>query len=80
MLLNDQILDVREMDCETRCPLVQQTYASLSPGEAFVLVHTFEPVPLKIKLEALSEYGVGWERLETGPEMCKVRISKTLEG
>jgi uncharacterized protein (DUF2249 family) len=64
------------MDCETRRPLVQQTYQNLNPGESFVLVHTFEPLPLKSKLQAASEHLVGWEALEQGDGFVKVRIGK----
>jgi len=70
------ILDVRDMNCEVRCPLVQQTYSNLNPGESFVLVHTFEPLPLKSKLEKVTEHDVGWEPLERGNGFVKVRIGK----
>ncbi|MBP3192882.1 DUF2249 domain-containing protein [Natronogracilivirga saccharolytica] len=78
MLTEEAILDVRDMTCETRCPMLLETFSNLNPGESFVIVHTFEPVPLKNKLETASEFGVGWERLELGPDFCKVRISKTV--
>jgi len=70
------ILDVRDMNCEVRCPLVKQTYSNLNPGESFVLVHAFEPLPLKNKLENLTEHEVGWESLERGNGFVKVRIGK----
>jgi len=77
MLVQEKVLDVRDMECENRCPLISETFEALEPGESFVLVNRFDPKPLRNKLESQSAYGVSWEYLELGPQICRIRIGKT---
>jgi len=77
MLVKEKILDVRDMECENRCPLVSETFKALEPGESFVLVNKFDPKPLRNKLAMESSHGVSWEYLELGPQICRIRIGKT---
>lgn len=76
MLVKEKILDVRDMECENRCPLISETFEALEPGESFVLVNRFDPKPLRNKLELMSDNGVSWEYLDLGPQMCRIRIGK----
>ncbi len=77
MLAEEKVLDVRDMECENRCPLISETFEALEPGESFVLVNRFDPKPLRNKLESQSANGLSWEYLELGPQICRIRIGKT---
>lgn len=77
MHVNEKTLDVRDMECENRCPLISETFEALEAGESFVLVNRFDPKPLRSKLESASAHGVRWEYLELSPQICRIRIGKT---
>ena len=71
------ILDVRVIPPREKHPTIFQTFASLNPGESFVLVNDHDPRPLRFQFEAQHPGTFGWEYLETGPEVWRVQISRT---
>ncbi len=70
------VLDVRQLEPRVRHPLIFQTFDELTPGEAFVLVNDHDPKPLYYQMMAELPNQVGWEYLEAGPEVWRVRITK----
>ncbi len=69
-------VDVRNTPPPQRHPLIFQTYHSLQPGEAFLLVNDHDPKPLyyQFKFEHADEFT--WEYLQQGPEVWQVRVGK----
>lgn len=69
-------IDVREIPPRERHPLIFGTFGALQPGEAFLLVNDHDPRPLYYQFQAESPGAFGWEYLEQGPEVWRVRISR----
>ena len=69
-------LDVRVIPPREKHPAIFSTFGSLQPGDAFVLVNDHDPVPLRYQFEAQHAGQYGWEYLEQGPAVWRVRISR----
>lgn len=70
-------LDVRKIPPPEKHPTIFETFDALDSGESFVIVNDHDPVPLKCQFEAeRGEEVFGWEYLEEGPEVWRVRISR----
>lgn len=69
-------LDVREISPRERHPLIFNRVDALKPGEAFVLVNDHDPKPLYYQLQAERPGEVGWDYVESGPDVWQVKISK----
>ncbi len=69
-------LDVRQIPPPQRHPLILQTFESLAPGEAFVLINDHDPKPLYYQFRFEREGQFTWEYLEQGPEVWRVRIGR----
>lgn len=69
-------LDVRPLRKPDKHPTIFATYAGLSVGESFVLVNNHDPKHLRAEFEADYPGGHGWEYLEKGPHVWRIRISK----
>lgn len=76
MPTTDPQLDVRSEPPARRHELIFDTYDSLSPGEGFVLVNDHDPKPLYYQFEAEHSGQFGWQYLEEGPEVWRVRIRR----
>lgn len=72
-----KMIDVREIMPRERHPLIFQTFDDMAAGEAFELVNDHDPKPLYYQFMAERQGQVGWEYLEEGPEVWRVRISKS---
>ncbi len=59
-----------------RHPLIFQTFESLAPGEAFLLVNDHDPKPLYYQFQAERAGTFSWDYVERGPEVWRVRIGK----
>jgi uncharacterized protein (DUF2249 family) len=72
----ERTLDVRVIPPREKHPTIFETFGALAPGESFVLVNDHDPKPLgyQFQYEHPGEYG--WEYLEEGPVVWRVRISK----
>lgn len=72
-------LDVREIPPAQRHPLIFQRYVALPLDGSFVLVNDHDPRPLYFQLSFEYSGMVGWEYLEQGPTVWRVRISRTAQ-
>lgn len=71
-------LDVRDIEPKNKHPRIFETFDGLEPDGSFVIVNDHDPVPLKYQFEAeRGEEAFGWEYLDEGPEVWRVRITKT---
>ena len=77
-MTEQQMIDVREIAPRERHPLIFQTFDGLAGGQAFELVNGHDPKPLYYQFMAERPGQLGWEYLEEGPEVWRVRISKTV--
>jgi uncharacterized protein (DUF2249 family) len=71
-----QQLDVRELPPRQRHALIFETCGDLTTGDAIVLVNDHDPRPLYYQFEAEQPGRFGWEYLERGPEVWRVRITR----
>ncbi len=69
-------VDVRDTPPPQRHPLIFQTFESLQPGEALILVNDHDPKPLYYQFKFERDGTFNWEYLEQGPETWRVRIEK----
>ena len=69
-------LDVRVIPPREKHPTIFQTFLALAPGESFVLVNDHDPKPLRYQFEFQYPGQFGWEYLEQGPTVWRVRISR----
>lgn len=74
---NGTMIDVREIAPRERHPLIFQTLDELAAGDAFELVNDHDPKPLYYQFMAERPGQLDWDYLEEGPEVWRVRISKT---
>jgi len=72
----DTELDVRRLRKPDKHPTIFATYAALDVGESFVLVNNHDPKHLRAEFDADLPGGFGWEYVERGPEVWRIRISK----
>jgi uncharacterized protein (DUF2249 family)/quercetin dioxygenase-like cupin family protein len=72
----DNELDVRQLRKPDKHPTIFATYAAMSVGESFVLVNNHDPKHLHDEFEADHAGSYGWEYLEKGPAVWRIRITK----
>lgn len=70
-------LDVREIPPTERHPMIFRRFDALHEDEAFVLVNDHDPRPLYFQLNFEYNGQVGWDYLEQGPTVWRVRVSRT---
>lgn len=70
-------LDVRPLPPAQRHSLIFETYHRLGQGESFVLVNDHDPKPLYYQFKAEYDGTFGWHYLDQGPDVWRVRISRT---
>ncbi|MGE5333122.1 MAG: DUF2249 domain-containing protein [Nitrososphaerota archaeon] len=73
----DNALDVRTIPPAQRHPLIFQRFVALPEGGSFILVNDHDPKPLYYQLNFEYSGQLGWEYLQQGPEIWRVRISRT---
>ena len=74
----DPELDVRELRPAQRHVAIFDAYLALAPGAGFVLVNDHDPKPLRYQFEAEHAGEFTWDALESGPEVWRVRIGRSL--
>ncbi len=72
----DQI-DVRHIVPRERHARIFAMFDALAPGGSFVLVNDHDPKPLFYQFQVLHGETFGWEYLEQGPTLWRVRIART---
>lgn len=70
------ILDVRSVEPKLRHPMIFETFGRLEVGESMLLINDHDPKPLYYQMMAELHGQVGWQYLEQGPEVWKVRITR----
>jgi uncharacterized protein (DUF2249 family) len=56
--------------------VIFETYDSLKPQEAMLLINDHDPRPLRYQFESMHTGAYTWEYLEQGPDTFRVRIGK----
>lgn len=56
--------------------VIFETFNNLQAGEAMLLTNDHDPIPLRFQFESMHKDAFGWEYLEQGPEVFRVKISK----
>jgi uncharacterized protein (DUF2249 family) len=74
----DNELDVRQLRKPDKHPTIFKTYAALAVGESFVLVNNHDPKHLREEFDADLPGSYGWEYVEKGPQVWRIRISKLI--
>ncbi|MDA8424382.1 MAG: DUF2249 domain-containing protein [Nitrospiraceae bacterium] len=69
-------LDVTTIAPRERHPLIFKMFDELAKGDAFTLTNDHDPKPLYYSFLHEREGRFGWEYLEQGPLLWKVKISK----
>lgn len=69
-------LDVRELRKPDKHPAIFARFDALAAGESFVLVNNHYPRHLRDEFEVEHPGGYGWEVVEDGPRVWRVRIGK----
>lgn len=69
-------LDVRAIQPAQKHPRIHETFDSLAPGEAMVLINDHDPKPLYYEFAAERPGTFDWTYLEQGPEVWRVRIAR----
>lgn len=71
------MLDVRTIPPAQRHPMIFERFNGLPVGGSFILVNDHDPKPLYYQLNFEHSGQLGWDYLEQGPEIWRVRISRT---
>ncbi len=56
--------------------VIFETFESLQPGEAMLLVNDHDPVPLRYQFELEHPGTFTWDYIEQGPQTFKVKIAR----
>ncbi|EUA09463.1 cupin domain protein [Mycobacterium kansasii 732] len=72
----DNDLDVRQLRKPDKHPMIFASYAALPTGGSFVLVNNHDPKHLRAEFDTEHPGSYGWEYLEKGPDVWRIRISK----
>ena len=72
----ESTVDVRSIIPRERHPLIFNTFLALAPGQAFILVNDHDPKPLYYQFQAEHAGTFGWDYLESGPDVWRVRIGR----
>jgi uncharacterized protein (DUF2249 family) len=69
-------LDVRPLRKPDKHPAIFAAYNALGVGEAFVLLNNHDPQHLHDEFESDHPGSYGWEYVDRGPEIWRIRIGK----
>ena len=72
-----QELDVTKIPPREKHPTIFRTFDGLAQGESFLLVNDHDPRPLRHQFEFERSDSFTWEYVEQGPEVWKVRLTRT---
>ena len=73
---DEKILDVRPISPQSKHATIFTTFDALDEGDYFILVNDHDPVPLKHQFNYEREGEMGWEYLEQGPDVWRVKIER----
>jgi len=72
----DRVVDLRALAPRDRHALVFDTFASLAPGQAMLLINDHEPRPLYYQFRYEHAGQFEWTYLEERPDAWQVRITR----
>jgi len=72
----DRVMDVREIPCSTKHPLIVKTFIELAVGGHFILLNGHDPVRMRDQFSAQWPGTFTWEHLVQGPEEFRIKITK----
>jgi uncharacterized protein (DUF2249 family) len=72
----DKVVDVREIPCATKHPLLVETFINLPAGEHFILLNGHEPLRLRDQFSAQWPGTFAWEKLPAAPGEFRIKITK----
>lgn len=72
----DNELDVRQLRKPDKHPTIFATYSALTVGGSFVLVNNHDPKHLHEEFDTDHAGSYGWEYVEKGPAVWRIRITK----
>jgi len=71
-------LDIRPVAPREKHPTIFATFDSLNKNETLQLINDHDPMPLYYQMQALRKEQFSWNYVESGPEVWKVNITKTV--
>ncbi len=77
--MSEVLLDAREIQPRERHPRIFATFDQLPVGSSFILANDHDPRPLYYQFDVEREGAFRWTYLEEGPDLWRVRITKTAE-
>lgn len=72
-----QELDVTKIAPRRKHPTIFETFDELAQGESFVIKNDHDPRPLRYQFQAERPDQFSWEYLDEGPQVWRVRLTKT---
>lgn len=72
----DRVLDVREIPCSTKHPLLVRTFMELPAGEYFIIRNGHEPAQLRDQFAAQWPGTFTWESLPAAPGEFCIKVTK----
>ena len=71
-------LFVPELAPALKHPTILKKFDNLKSGESFLLINDHDPIPLYYEMKAEKGEVFEWKKVENGPEVWKVEITKTV--
>jgi len=72
----DGVMDVRELDCSIKHPLLVKTFTELPAGGHFIIRNGHEPARLRDQFAAQWPGTFTWEKLTAEPGESRIKITK----
>jgi uncharacterized protein (DUF2249 family) len=72
----DRVMDVRELDCSIKHPLIVKTFVELPVGGHFILLNGHDPVRMRDQFAAQWPGTFTWEHLAQGTDEFRIKITK----
>jgi regulator of cell morphogenesis and NO signaling len=72
-----EVLNVPAIPPAQKHPTVFKTFDSLKEGASFILQNDHDPIPLFYEMKAELGDNFIWEKIENGPEVWKVKLTKS---
>lgn len=75
--VEEKILNVSLLEPKLKHPTVFSWFDALAEGESFILLNDHDPIPLFYEMKAERGEIFNWNKIENGPEVWRVEITKT---
>jgi uncharacterized protein (DUF2249 family) len=72
----DRVMDVRELYCSIKHPLIVKTFVGLPVGGHFILLNGHDPVRMRDQFAAQWPETFTWEHLVQEPDEFRIKITK----